>query len=120
MRENEDLSYEEWAERLTTYFGTLERLLSPDLFVIGGGVSKKAEKFIGRIGVVTPLVAAELRNTAGIVGAALLALRGARGLRVHRGLTHRVVRTASGPAPPRIRHTGRGRQPIRPPTRHSG
>jgi polyphosphate glucokinase len=73
VREKEDLSYEEWAERLTTYYATLERLLSPDLFVIGGGVSKKAEKFIGRIGVVTPLVAAELRNTAGIVGAALLA-----------------------------------------------
>ncbi len=72
-REREELSWEEWADRLTTYYGTLEKLFSPDLFVVGGGVSKKADKFIGRIGVVTPLVAAELRNTAGIVGAALLA-----------------------------------------------
>jgi polyphosphate glucokinase len=72
-REREELSWEDWAERLTAYYAMVEKLLSPDLFVVGGGVSKKADKFIGRIGVVTPLVAAELRNTAGIVGAALLA-----------------------------------------------
>jgi len=72
-REREELSWEDWADRLTTYYATLEKLFSPDLFVVGGGVSKKSDKFIGRIGVVTPLVPAELRNTAGIVGAALLA-----------------------------------------------
>jgi len=72
-REREDLSWEDWAGRLTTYYRTLERLFSPDLFVIGGGVSKKANKFLPRLDVETPMVAAELRNTAGIVGAALLA-----------------------------------------------
>jgi len=72
-RERQDLSWEDWAARLTSYYRTLERLFSPDLFVIGGGVSKKEGKFLHLIEVDTPMVAAQLRNTAGIVGAALLA-----------------------------------------------
>ncbi len=73
VREREGLSWEEWARRLTRYYGVVEMLLSPDLFVVGGGVSKHAAKFLPLIEVKTPLIPATLRNTAGIVGAALLA-----------------------------------------------
>ena len=73
VREKHDLSWTEWAERLTVYYRTLEMLFSPDLFVVGGGVSKKADKFLHLIDVRTPMVPAELGNRAGIVGAALLA-----------------------------------------------
>ena len=73
VREREELSWEEWGERLTTYYATVEALLSPDLFVIGGGVSKHAERFLPHIRVRTPLVPATLKNRAGIVGAALYA-----------------------------------------------
>jgi len=71
VREEEDLSWEEWGERLTVYYRKVERLLTPDLFVVGGGVSKEADKFLHLIDVATPIVAASLRNRAGIVGAAL-------------------------------------------------
>ena len=71
-REREGLSWAEWAMRLTTYYKTLEKLFSPDLFVVGGGVSKKAEKFLPLIEIDTEIVAATLKNTAGIVGAAAL------------------------------------------------
>ncbi|HTK62363.1 MAG TPA: ROK family protein [Pseudonocardia sp.] len=74
VREREDLSYEEWAQRLTRYYRQLEDLLWPDLIVIGGGVSKHADKFLPLIECRTPLVPAKLRNSAGIVGAALLAV----------------------------------------------
>jgi polyphosphate glucokinase len=73
VRERKGLSYGDWAKRLTRYFGELEKLFSPDLFVIGGGVSKHADRFLDQIDVKTPLVPASLRNRAGIVGAALLA-----------------------------------------------
>ena len=73
LRERDGLSWEEWARRLTRYYGVVEKLLSPDLFVVGGGVSKHAKKFLPLVEVETPLIAATLRNTAGIVGAALLA-----------------------------------------------
>lgn len=54
------------------YFGELERLFSPELFVIGGGVSKHADRFLHLIDVQTPLRPATLLNRAGIVGAVLL------------------------------------------------
>jgi polyphosphate glucokinase len=73
VRENKDLSWREWAERLTTYFRTLERLFSPDLFVVGGGVSKEADRFLPLLEIDTRIVPATLKNTAGIVGAALVA-----------------------------------------------
>lgn len=73
-RERENLSYEEWAQRLTRYYAALEKVLWPDLIVVGGGVSKHADQFLPLIDVRTPLVAAKLRNSAGIVGAALLAV----------------------------------------------
>ncbi len=69
-RERDDLSWAEWAERLTTYYRTLEKLFSPDLFVVGGGVSKKADKFLPLIEIETEIVGATLKNLAGIVGAA--------------------------------------------------
>jgi polyphosphate glucokinase len=73
VREKKDLSWKEWAERLTDYYRTLERLLSPDLFVVGGGVSKHADKYLPLLEIDTRIVPATLRNTAGIVGAAVLA-----------------------------------------------
>src|SRR3569623_1660071 len=69
-KEREDLSYEEWAGRLTTYYRKLERLFSPELFVVGGGVSKKADKFLPLVDIETEILHAQLRNAAGIVGAA--------------------------------------------------
>jgi polyphosphate glucokinase len=72
-RRAENLSWEEWAARLTTYYRTLERLFSPDLLVVGGGVSKHAAEFLPLVDIETEIVTADLRNTAGIVGAAVLA-----------------------------------------------
>jgi polyphosphate glucokinase len=72
-REREDLSWEEWAERLTRYYSKLEDLFSPELFVVGGGISKKADKFLPLIDIETEIIPAQLRNAAGIVGAALYA-----------------------------------------------
>jgi polyphosphate glucokinase len=72
-RDRDDLSWERWAERLQRYYLQLERLFWPDLFVVGGGVSKKADKFLPLLDLHTPIVPAALRNEAGIVGAALLA-----------------------------------------------
>lgn len=72
-REREGLSWQEWAARLQRYFSTLDMLFSPDLVVVGGGVSKKHEKFLPHIEIRCPIVPAALRNTAGIVGAASLA-----------------------------------------------
>ena len=74
-REREGLTWEAWSERLTAYFRHLERLFTPDLFVIGGGVSKSWEKFGHLIEVETEMVPATLQNRAGIVGAALVAHR---------------------------------------------
>ena len=72
-RKDQDLSWETWAERLTTYYRALEKLFSPDLFVVGGGVSKHGPEFIPMIDIDTEIISATLRNTAGIVGAAALA-----------------------------------------------
>jgi len=73
VREAEGLSWEDWAKRLHRYFRAIEDLLWPDLFVVGGGVSKKSEKFLPLLELRTPIVAAGLRNDGGIIGAALLA-----------------------------------------------
>lgn len=77
-REREGLSFEQWAARLTRYYRHVEFLFSPDLFVIGGGVSKQHDEFLHLIEVETPIVPAVLRNNAGIMGAAALAARHAR------------------------------------------
>lgn len=72
-REREDLDWEQWAVRLQRYYGHVEDLLSPDLIVVGGGVSKKADRFLPLLHLRAPIVAAQLRNDAGIIGAAALA-----------------------------------------------
>ena len=72
-READDLSWEKWAKRLTKYYQTLEKLFSPELFVIGGGISKKSEHFLPLIDIDTEVVPATLLNKAGVVGAALYA-----------------------------------------------
>jgi polyphosphate glucokinase len=74
-REREDLSWSTWAERLQTFYNALERYLSPDLFVVGGGVSKHHEEFLPLLSLSTPIVPAVHRNNAGILGAAALAVR---------------------------------------------
>lgn len=72
-RDAEKLSWADWAKRLQKYFRTLENLLWPDLIIIGGGVSRKSVKYLPLLDLRTPIVPAELRNDAGIIGAALLA-----------------------------------------------
>lgn len=72
-KEREDLSYKEWAVRLQRYYETLQMLFWPDLFVVGGGVSKKHEKFLPLLDLETPIVPAALLNSAGIIGAARMA-----------------------------------------------
>jgi polyphosphate glucokinase len=72
-REDLDLSWSKWARRVTKYLNYLERLFSPDLFIIGGGASKKSEKFFPLLAIKTPIVTAQLLNEAGIVGAAYVA-----------------------------------------------
>lgn len=69
-RENEDLSWEDWAERLQRYYSHVEDLLWPDLIIVGGGVSKKAEKYLPLLHTRAPIVPAQLLNDAGIIGAA--------------------------------------------------
>ncbi|WP_305037233.1 polyphosphate--glucose phosphotransferase [Kineococcus sp. TRM81007] len=78
-RERHDLSWSQWAKRLQRYYSHLEDLLWPDLIVVGGGVSKKHEKFLPLLDLRTPVVPAALRNDAGIIGAASLAASRARG-----------------------------------------
>ncbi len=69
-REDEDLTWDAWAERLTEYFEHLELLFSPSLYIIGGGVSKESDEFIPKIKTRAPIVPARFRNRAGIVGLA--------------------------------------------------
>ena len=71
--ERDSLSFEEWAERLQIYYSTLEKLLTPDLFIVGGGVSKSHEQFLPLLKLKTEIVPAALQNSAGIIGAAALA-----------------------------------------------
>lgn len=68
-----DLGWRDWSEQITIYLRELERLFWPDLFVIGGGISKNFEKFGPRLDVTTPVVRALMQNRAGIIGAALAA-----------------------------------------------
>jgi polyphosphate glucokinase len=73
VREAEGLTYKEWAKRLQKYLRLVERLMWPELIIIGGGISKKSDKFLPHIHLDTPIVPAQLHNDAGIVGAALFA-----------------------------------------------
>jgi polyphosphate glucokinase len=72
-REREELDYPTWAKRVDRYLDVLEAGLWPDLIIVGGGVSKKAHKWVPLLTTRTRVVPAELQNDAGIVGAALAA-----------------------------------------------
>ncbi|MFF7978263.1 polyphosphate--glucose phosphotransferase [Streptomyces sp. NPDC007901] len=73
-KEDEDLSWEHWAHRVNKYLAHVEMLFTPNLFIIGGGVSRKADKFLPYIkGIKAEIVPAQLQNNAGIVGAAMRA-----------------------------------------------
>lgn len=69
-KERENLTFAQWAKRLQKYYSRLEALLSPDLFIVGGGVSKEHEAFLPLLKLKTPIIPAENRNSAGIMGAA--------------------------------------------------
>lgn len=70
-RKREELSWKKWGKRLNTYLTHLEALVWPDLIILGGGVSKKYEKFMPYLNVNAEIVTAETFNHAGIIGAAL-------------------------------------------------
>src|SRR6185369_7998630 len=71
-RQRDDLSWKKYAKRLNAYLEEMEKLFWPDLFIIGGGVSKQSEKFIPLLKLESKVVPAQFQNEAGIVGAALL------------------------------------------------
>jgi polyphosphate glucokinase len=70
-RERDGLSWEEYSVLLQRYFAHVEFLFSPELFIVGGGISKRADEYLPRLKLRTPIVPAELKNEAGIVGAAV-------------------------------------------------
>ncbi|MDX3238257.1 ROK family protein [Streptomyces sp. ME03-5709C] len=73
-KDDEGLTWEHWAKRLNKYLAHVEMLFSPELFILGGGVSRKADKFIPLLtGVRAEIVPAALQNNAGIVGAGMAA-----------------------------------------------
>jgi len=74
-RQREDLSWKKYAKRLNRYLLEMEKLFWPDLFIVGGGISKQSEKFLPLLTIETPIIPAELLNDAGIVGAALAVKR---------------------------------------------
>lgn len=87
-REREDLDWQTWAGRLQEYFSLVEFLFSPTLIIVGGGVSKHHRKFLPLLDLRTPIVPAQLRNEAGIVGAAALARRAEEEKAAVRGRSH--------------------------------
>ncbi len=73
-KEEHDLSWEKWAERVDEYLQHMEGLTAPDLIIIGGGISRKSDKFLHLLtGLRATVVPASLHNDAGIVGAGLAA-----------------------------------------------
>lgn len=81
VREKEDLDWETWAARLQEYFAHVDFLFSPTRIIVGGGVSKKHQKFLPLLDLNTEIVPATLRNEAGIVGAAVMAHREEKALK---------------------------------------
>lgn len=76
VRQRQDLSWKKYAKRLNEYLTAMENLFWPDLFIIGGGISKEADNYVPLLNLTTPVVTAQLLNEAGIVGAALAAKQG--------------------------------------------
>jgi len=106
-RERENLSMDEWAQRLQRYYETVENLLSPDLIVVGGGVSKKYAEFLPKLNLRAPIVPAKLRNAAGIVGAAALAADGRVERREHRKRQRKAMNVKVRQARKHTGHPGR-------------
>jgi polyphosphate glucokinase len=74
VKDDNDMTWEHWARRVQKYLAHVEMLFSPELFIIGGGVSRKSHKFLPLIeGIEAEIVPAQLQNNAGIVGAAMRA-----------------------------------------------
>lgn len=73
VREREDLSWKEWGKRLNRYLNRIESLFYPDLIILGGGISKKFDRFSKYIELECEIIPAEMKNNAGIIGAALAA-----------------------------------------------
>ncbi|MBQ4914230.1 ROK family protein [Maribacter sp. MMG018] len=73
-KDREDLSYAKWGKRFNTFLRYVELIISPDLIILGGGASKDFDQFKNKIKIETPVIAAELRNHAGIIGAAAATL----------------------------------------------
>lgn len=97
VRQAKNLSWKKWAKRLDDYLAYLEALLWPDLIVVGGGVSKKHDRFLPLLTTHAEVRPAQLLNQAGIVGAAVAASR-AKG----RGVTAHPPTPASGAAAPSV------------------
>ena len=72
-KKREDLSYEKWGKRFNDYLEHVDRLFTPDLFILGGGISRKFDRFEAYLNPNLNVVPAELRNRAGTVGAAIYA-----------------------------------------------
>ena len=75
-RTRRGLSWKAWAQDLDEHLQRIEDLMWPSLFIVGGGVSKNADKFVPRLTTRTPVIPAQLRNDAGIIGAAIVASEG--------------------------------------------
>ncbi|WP_343601960.1 polyphosphate--glucose phosphotransferase [Mycobacterium sp.] len=73
VRDKHGWSYQKWAKQVTKVLVALENAFWPDLFIAGGGISRKADKWVPLLTNRTPVVAAALQNSAGIVGAAMAA-----------------------------------------------
>lgn len=73
VREREGIGWDQWAPRVERYLRHVEMLFSPDLFIVGGGASKSADRWLPTISIDTPIVPAAMANNAGIAGAALVA-----------------------------------------------
>ncbi|HEY2041616.1 MAG TPA: ROK family protein [Jatrophihabitans sp.] len=73
VKDTQKMSYKQWAKRVQAYMAHVEALFSPDLFIVGGGVSKDSERWVPLLQLRTPIRPAQLLNNAGIVGAAMAA-----------------------------------------------
>ncbi len=109
VRENKGLSWKAWAKRVNRYMTHLEALFWPDLIIVGGGASRKADKFLPLLTVRTPIVAAALQNDAGIVGAAVVAT----------GDVTRPAPEAPAPAPESIATTTPTKRPAKAPAKRA-
>jgi polyphosphate glucokinase len=85
------LSWKAWAQDLDEHLDRIDKLMWPTLMILGGGVSKSSDKYIPRLTVRCPVVPAQLRNDAGIIGAAIVAVE---------GVADEAARAASPPLPP--------------------